>query len=77
MLPELKSREDYVDDYLDKYNELKARDALWRLRVQPQEFLDELDRILERSRRDRAGGSKNEYTIRRDELACISVLLMD
>ncbi len=35
----MKTTEEYFDDYLDKYNFLKKKNEIWRLRVTPQQFL--------------------------------------
>lgn len=40
----MKTTEEYLDDYLDKYNELKKKNELWRLRVTPEEFIAEVER---------------------------------
>lgn len=37
----MKTNEEYLDAYLDKYNYLKKKNELWRLRVTPQQFLSE------------------------------------
>ena len=41
----MKSNSEYLDDYFDKYNDLKAKGELWRMRCSPEEFLKMLDKI--------------------------------
>lgn len=49
----MKTTEDYLDDYLDKYNLLKSKNELWRLKHTPQEFLKIVERAKRRTTEDR------------------------
>ena len=73
----MKTTEEYFDDYLDKYNFLKKKNELWRLRVTPQQFLNEIKKIRERGKNARKEKYWNEYHIQRNEEASVSILLMD
>lgn len=73
----MKTAEEFLDDYLDKYNELKKKNELWRLRVRPEEFLAEIERIRVYGIATRKSNYLTEYHIQRNEKAMISVMLMD
>ncbi|MBX7109302.1 MAG: hypothetical protein K1X61_11700 [Chitinophagales bacterium] len=73
----MKTTEDYLDDYLDKYNELKNKNELWRLRVTPEKFLAEIERIRAYGIEQRKSNYLNEYHIQRNQEGMIAVMLMD
>jgi len=73
----MKTTEEYLDDYLDKYNDLKRKDELWRLRVSPQEFLLEIERIREYGVKLRQSNYFTEYHIQCNEKEQIVVMLMN
>ena len=73
----MKTAEEHLDDYLDKYNLLKKKNELWRLRVTPQEFLAEIERIRAYGIEQRKSNYLTEYHIDRNQEAMISVMLMD
>ncbi len=56
----MKTTEAYLDDYLDKYNSLKSKNELWRLKYTSQEFLKIVERAKSRAAEDREMGSLNE-----------------
>lgn len=72
----MKSTEKYLDDYLDKYNELKRDNELWRLRLTPEEFIQEIEKIREYGINARKFENFDEKLIKRNEDAAVSVLLM-
>jgi 16S rRNA C967 or C1407 C5-methylase (RsmB/RsmF family) len=74
---ESKTQEDYFDDYLDNYNELLKKNELWRLRLQPQEFIDEVDRIFKKCAQDSLSGYLNAYASSANKKSMIAVLLMN
>lgn len=73
----MKTTEEYLDDYLDKYNELKKKNELWRFRVRPEEFLAEIEKIRVYGIVERKSNYLTEYHIQRNEEEMISVMLMD
>jgi hypothetical protein len=73
----MKTDEEYLDNYFDKYNELKKKNELWRIRVTPQEFLAEIGKIRQYGIKERKGNYLTDYHIQRNEEVMISVLLMD
>ena len=73
----MKTTEDYIDDFLDKYNELIKKDELWRLRVTPQEFISEIERIRKYGKEARKSNYLNEYHIQCNEKGMVSNMLMD
>jgi hypothetical protein len=73
----LKSTEAYLDDYLDKYNELKKLNELWRMRVTPQQFLTEIDRIRAYGIEARKNNYHNEYAITQYEKGKVEIMLMN
>ena len=72
----MKTTEGYLDDYLDKYNELKKKNELWRLRVTPQKFLEEVEKIRVYSIEAKKNKSFNRYHIHKSETAAIEIMLM-
>jgi hypothetical protein len=73
----MKTTEDYIDDILDKYNELVKKEELWRLRVTPQEFIAEIERIRKYGKEARKSNYLNEYHIQCNENGMVSNMLMD
>jgi hypothetical protein len=73
----MKTAEEHLDDYLDKYNELKKKNELWRLRVTPQKFLAEIERIRDYGIEQRKSNYLNEYSIQKNQKGMIAVMLMD
>ena len=73
----MKATEDYIDDFLDKYNELIKKEELWRLRVTPQEFIAEIERIRKYGKEARKSNYLNEYHIQCNENGMVSNMLMD
>jgi hypothetical protein len=73
----MKSTEEYLDDYFDKYNELLRKDELWRIRVKPEEFIKKVERVRANGIEARKDGKLTEYHIERNEEAFIAVTLMD
>ena len=73
MHSKMKTTKDYLDACLDKYNYLKKKNELWRIRVTPQQFLSE----IEKGKNARKEKYWNEYHIQRNEEASVSILLMD
>ncbi len=73
----MKTTEEYLDDYFDKYNKLKKQNELWRLRVTPQEFLLEVERIRAYGIEQRKTKYLNEYHIQKNQEGMIAVMLMD
>lgn len=73
----MKSTEEYLDDYFDKYNELQREGELWRLRLTPQEFIKEVERARTYGVEARKDGKLTEYHIQRSEEGIIVVALMN
>ncbi len=73
----MKTTEDYLDDYLDKYNLLKSKNELWRLKHTPQEFLKIVERAKSRAAEDREMGYLNEFHIQQNEINVIAVALQN
>ncbi len=73
----MKTTEEYLDDYFDKYNKLKKQNELWRLRVTPQEFLLEVERIRAYGIEQRKRKYLTEYHIQKNQEGMIAVMLMD
>jgi hypothetical protein len=73
----MKTTEEYLDDYLDKYNNLKKKNELWRLRVSPQKFLSEIDKIRTYGVDARERKYLNEYHIHKNEESMIEIMLMN
>ncbi|MCF8373417.1 MAG: hypothetical protein K9H64_17495 [Bacteroidales bacterium] len=73
----MKSNEEYLNDYFQKQNELSRKGELWRLRVTPEEFLSEIDRIRNYEIENKKSNHLNEYHIRRNVDGMIEVMLMD
>lgn len=73
----MKTTEEYLDDYFDKYNELKCRNELWRIRVTVEEFLNEIERIKEYGIDQRKSNYLTSYHSGANQKAMVSVLLMD
>jgi len=73
----MKTTEEYLDDYFDKYNDLKKNNDLWRLRVAPEEFLKEVERIRVYGKEERKNKYLNDFHIKSTQDNMISILLMD
>jgi hypothetical protein len=73
----MKTTEEHLDDYLDKYNKLKKKNELWRLRVTPEKFLTEIERIRAYGIEQRKNNYLNEYAIQKNQEGMIAVMLMD
>ena len=73
----MKTTEEYIDDYLDKYNELSNKGELWRFRVSPQEFIQEIERIREYEIEQKEMRYLTPYHIESNVLGMISIMLMD
>lgn len=73
----METTEEYFDRYLDKYNELKEIGELWRIRVTPQEFLAEIERIREYGIEARKSKKLTEYHIEKNERGMIANMLMN
>lgn len=73
----MKSTEEYVSDYLEKYITLLKKGELWRLRVTLNEFVKEIKRIREYGIEQRKSNYLNEYHIQRNQSGMIEVMLMD
>ncbi len=73
----MKTIEEYLDDYFDLYNELLKKDELWRLRVTPDEFIAEIEKIRLYEIQCSKGSTLNEYHIQRNIEGQVSILLME
>jgi hypothetical protein len=73
----MKTAEEHLDDYLDKYNVLKKKNELWRLRVTPEKFLAEIERIRAYGIEQRKINYLNEYAIQKNQEGMIAIMLMD
>ncbi len=73
----MKTTEDYLDDYLDKYNSLKSKNELWRLKHTPQEFIKIVEQAKSRAAEDREMGYFNEFHIQQNEINVIAVALQN
>lgn len=73
----MKTMEAYLDDYLDKYNLLKSKNELWRLKNTPQEFIKIVEQAKSRAVEDREMGYLNEFHIQQNEANVIAVALQD
>lgn len=73
----MKTTEEYLDDYFDKYNELKMKNDLWQLRVTPEEFLAEFERIRVYGTEERKNKYLNDFHVKSTQDNMISILLMD
>ncbi|MBK8451693.1 MAG: hypothetical protein IPL42_17435 [Saprospiraceae bacterium] len=73
----MKTTEELFDRYLDKFNELKIKGELWRLRVKPDEFLAEVEKIRAYGIEQRKSNYKNEYHIQCNQESMIEIMLMD
>lgn len=73
----MKTMEDYLDDYLDKYNLLKSKNELWRLKHTPQEFLKIVEQAKSSAAEDRVMGYLTEFHIQQNEITVIAVALQN
>lgn len=73
----METTEEYFDRYLDKYNELKEIGELWRIRVTPQEFLAEIERVREYGIEARKAKKLTEYHIQKNVNGMITNMLMN
>ena len=73
----MKSTEEYITDYVEKYNNLLKKGELWRLRVTLPEFIKEIERIREYGIQQRKNNYLNEYHIQCNQRGMIEVMLMD
>ena len=73
----MKSTEEYISDYLEKYTTLLKKGELWRLRVTLNEFIKEIERIREYGIEQRKSNYLNEYHIQSNQNGKIEVLLMN
>ena len=73
----MKATDEYLDDYFDKYNELKKKNDLWRLRVTPEEFLAKIVRIRVYGTEKRKNKYLNDFHVESTQDNMISILLMD
>ena len=73
----MKSTEEYISDYVEKYTTLLKKGELWRLRVTLNEFIIEIERIREYGIEQRKSNYLNEYHIQSNQNAMISIMLMD
>ncbi len=74
----MKSLEEYIDDYLDNYNDLKKTNELWRIKYTPQEFIEEIEKVRAWGIKERKYGSiLNEYSIEQSEKKMAARLLIN
>jgi len=73
----MKSMEEHIDDYLDKYNELSKKGELWRIRSTPQVFIKEVERIKKYERDSREHGYFTEAAIQSQVKSMLAVILMN
>jgi len=73
----MKSNEEYINDYLDQYNHLKAKNELWRLKLTLSEFIIELDKIRAVYKTNLEQGYYNEYSCTQNAKSQVAVLLME
>jgi len=73
----VKTTEEYLNDYFDKQNELSRKGERWRLRVTPEEFLAEIEKIRVFEIEKRKSNTLNEYHIQRSIQGMISIMLMN
>ena len=73
----MKSNQELLDYYLDRYNILKEKNELWRLRVSPQKYLSELEKIRAYGIQARATGQLTECNIQSNQDGMLGILLMD
>ena len=71
----MKSTEEYISDYLEKYTTLMKKGELWRLRVTLNEFIKEIEIIREYGMEQRKSNYHNEFHIQNSQNAMISIKL--
>ena len=73
----MKTTEEYLDDYFDNQNDLSSKGERWRLRVTPEEFIKEIERIRAYGIEARKSNYLTDYHIQRNEEGMVSIMLMD
>ena len=73
----MKTNEEYLDDYFDNQNELSRKGEQWRLRLTPEEFIEEIERIRAAGIEARKSDYFTEYHIQKNEEGGVAILLMD
>lgn len=73
----MKTSEEYLDDYLDNYNALKITNELCRLRVAPEEFIANVEKIRAFGIERRKATDYTEFHIQHSENCMIAILLMN
>ncbi len=73
----MKSTEEYIKDYQNKYKSLSGKDELCRLRVSLQEFLQEIERIRNYEIEQKKSAYLTAYHIQSNIEGMISVMLMN
>ena len=68
----MKTNEEYLDDYFDKQNDLIRKGERWRLRVSPEEFIKEIERIRAYGIEARKSKELTEYHIQSNEDGMVS-----
>ncbi len=71
----MKSTEEYINDYLEKYTSFLKKGELWRFRLTLNEFIKEIERIREYGIEQRKSNYLNEYHIQSNQNGMISIKL--
>ena len=73
----MKSNEEYISDYIEKYTTLFKKGELWRIRVTLIEFIEGVERIRIDGEEKRKNNYFNEFAIQSSQNNSIEIMLMD
>lgn len=73
----MRTTEEYLNDYYNKVNELADKGELWRLRVTEVEFVSEIERLRKFEEEMKDCKTLNQYHIQRNIESSVAVMLMN
>ena len=73
----MKSNEEYLILFKEKYRELEMKNELWRLRVTLEEFKEGLEKARQYGIEARKSSYLNEFHIKSNEEGMVGIMLMN